>query len=246
MYGWQDPCTQGAFGTRDNGVTFQSFLNMGPKLQSHSDSISIDFTDPDRKTILSGGHEQKVSGGEGLFLSTTGGADFDEIMNRLPTDVGFCTLALVLDAQNLLVGCPASWSGNPGAIVRSGDGGTTWTKVHTAGVSTAWGAHPLWAKDGAIYWPAENSGLLKSTDQGKTWSAISGARNIKHAPLELPDGRILSATASQIVVTADGGSTWTPAGPALPAEGGFAYSIMAKTLFVWKGGCKTAGWDYTK
>jgi photosystem II stability/assembly factor-like uncharacterized protein len=227
-------------------VSFQGFTNMGVEMQSHNDSVSVDFTDPDRNTLLAGGHEQKVSGGQGLFLSTDRGANFDDIMTRLPTDVGFCTLALVLDSQNLLVGCPASWSGNPGAIVRSGDGGTTWTKVYTSGVSTAWGAHPLWAKDGGIYWPAENSGLLKSTDQGKTWSPISGASNIKQAPLELPDGRILSATASQIVVTADGGNTWTPAGPALPQEGGFAYSIMAKTLFVWKGGCKTAGWDYTK
>ena len=35
---------------------------------------------------------------------------------------------------------------------------------------------PLWASDGAIYWPlVSDTGMTKSTDLGKTWTKIVGS-----------------------------------------------------------------------
>jgi hypothetical protein len=129
IYGWQDPWTMGVFVTKDNGQSFKGYLQLSI-IQSHQDSVSVDFKDPERKTQLSGGHEQK----QVLFRSTDSGANFVDIGKALPAGLGFCTGTHVIDSQDFLVGCAASWSGSPGAVVRSSDGGATFTKVSTQGV----------------------------------------------------------------------------------------------------------------
>jgi hypothetical protein len=243
IYGWQDPWTKGVFITKDDGVTFQGFVDLGVQKQSQQDTVSVDFSDTQRRTILAGGHEQKVAGGQGLFFSSDAGTYFDDIAPRLPQDVGFCTNTLVLDSKNMVVGCPASFSGGLSTIVRTSDGAATWAKVTTP--KGAFG-HALWASDGTILWPAEGGGMLKSTDLGKTWTIPAGATKVKYPAEELPDGRILAGTSDHVVVSADHGDTWTNIGQALPSDSGFTYSAMSKTLYIWKNGCKTAGWDYTK
>jgi photosystem II stability/assembly factor-like uncharacterized protein len=240
IYGWQDPWTMGVFVTVDNGKNFTGFLQLSV-IQSQQDSVSVDFHDPDRKTLLAGGHEQK----QVLFRSVDGGKNFTDIGKKLPATVGFCTSTLVLDSSNFLVGCAVSFSMMQGAILRSSDGGETWKQVSDKGARGI----PLWASSGAIYWPGEAGGLLKSTDVGMTWTAISdgsGAHMYSNppTPAELPDGRILSATSKNIVVSGDGGATWKPVGPALPQETDFTYSAATKTFYIWKAGCMTAGWDY--
>ncbi len=240
IYGWQDPWTMGVFVTVDNGKNFTGFQQLSI-IQSQQDSVSVDFHDPDRKTLLAGGHEQQGV----LFRSTDGGKNFTDIGKKLPTTVGFCTSTLVLDAKNFLVGCAVGFSKASPAILRSSDGGETFTQVSDKGGR----GHPLWATSGVIYWPGEAGGLLKSTDLGMTWTAISDG-SAAHmytsppTPAELPDGRILSATSKNIVVSADAGATWKPAGAALPRESDFTYSAATKTFYIWNGGCMTSGWDY--
>jgi photosystem II stability/assembly factor-like uncharacterized protein len=240
IYGWQDPWTMGVFITTDNGKSFTGFLQLSV-IQSQQDSVSVDFHDPARKTLLAGGHEQK----QVLFRSTDGGKNFTDIGKSLPANVGFCTSTLVLDSQNFLVGCAVSFSMAQGAILRSSDGGATWKQVSDKGAR----GHALWASDGSIYWPAEAGGLLKSSDLGMTWTPISdgsGAHMYTSppTPAELPDGRVLSATSKNIVVSSDGGATWKSAGAALPRESDFTYSAATKTFYIWNGGCMTSGWDY--
>jgi photosystem II stability/assembly factor-like uncharacterized protein len=249
IYGWQDPWTMGVFVTKDNGASFKGYLQMSI-IQSHQDSVSIDFNDPARLTQLSGGHEQKGGAADsknGVLLSTDGGENFAPVGDRLPAGIGFCTSVFVLNAQNLLVACAASWSGGTGGIARSGDAGATWTKVSDKGAN----GHPLWASDGALYWHAEQGGMLKSTDAGLTWNQLSDGSPASQftspqSPEQLPDGRILSANASHIVVSADGGVTFSPIGDPLPSGNHFTYSAASKTFFSWgDGGCMKAGWDYT-
>lgn len=225
IYGWEDPWTQGVFETNDNGESFSGYLQLSI-VQSHQDSISVDFCDPERKTQLSGGHEQK----QVLFLSTDGGANFTDVGTALSA-TSFCTNALVLDAETLLVGCAQSWSGSPGAIERSADGGKTWTSASAQGVF----GHPLWASDGTIYWAAEGGGLVKSGDRGKTWTPVGDASTAGQvAPMELPGGRIASAANSRMTVSDDGGKTWTPVGPALPFQpNGASYSPFRRAFYAW-------------
>jgi hypothetical protein len=252
IYGWESPWSEGAFITKDSGTSFLGYGNMGAEKQSSNDSISVDFTDPARLTMLSGGHEQGVSGGQGLFLSKDSGANFTEIMPLLPAGMGFCTTTLVVDSQTLLVGCANSYKGETPGIVRSIDGGTTWTVVSTTGGS----GQPLLASDGAIYWSAAGGGMLKSTDQGATFMQVADKTKTGGSPpIELPDGRIASTANNMVMVSADKGVTWTAATTAIPFQpNGFTYSACRRAFYASHFDCSNNvpadaharfGWDYT-
>jgi hypothetical protein len=248
IYGWETPWSEGVFVTKDDGASFTGFANMGPNAQSHNDSVSVDFNDPARSTILSGGHEQKPSDG-GVFLSRDGGASFDDIASTLPTDLGFCTNTLVLNSQVLLVGCVSGYKGGNGAIMRSTDTGATWTSVSTKGVN----GQPVWASDGSIYWAASGGGMQKSTDQGATFTQVSTTGGI--APIELPDKRLATTSGSNVVVSKDGGATWTTAAGGMPfSPNGLSYSAYRKAFYISHFSCENPvpadayaryGWDYT-
>jgi hypothetical protein len=252
IYGWETVWSEGVFITKDNGNSFKGLPNMGPKMQSHNDSISVDFTDPARKAMLSGGHEQGVAGGEGLFLCKDGSGTFAEIMPKLPAGLGFCTSTLVVDAMTMLVGCANSYKGETPGIVRSADAGATWKIVSTQGGS----GQPVLAKDGTIYWAAAGGGMLKSTDQGQTFMQVADkSKTGGIAPFELPDGRIVSVGGNAVVVSADKGVTWTAATKAIPfTPNGLSYSAFRRAFYASHFDCSNNvpanaharfGWDHT-
>ncbi len=231
----------GLYKTTDGGETFEQLGEL-----SHNDLVSIDFSDPDRQTLLVGGHEQKQT----LYLSTNGGETFEPIGSNLPAGSHFSSEPLVLDAQTFLVGACGYGDGQCG-VFRSEDGGESWDMASDLAVQ----AHPLWALDGSIYWTTQyDSGIARGTDDGTSWSKV--ADNIVTAnPIELPDGRVVALRGEHVVVSGDQGVTWTNIGDPLPFKAsGVAYSVEKKTLFAWHWDCGevvlddaivSAGFDYT-
>lgn len=204
----------------------KSFARLG--ILGHTDHISIDFTDPDRETVLLGTHENRDS----LYLSTNAGTDWENIADRTPEECVFLSAPHVIDAETFLLGCARG-------IARSDDAGETWNMVSETGGTSA----PLIADDGSIYWRVEVAGLVRSTDDGKTWDpievptpAILGA-----PPIQLPDGRIAVLAHSTVLVSDDHGETWVPVTPALPAmpalPAGVAYSTSHRAFYVWAFAC---------
>ena len=130
--------------------------------------MSVDFTDPQRQTLLAGTHEQSGH----LFLSTNGGAMWTDIGPKLPAGTGFSSQALVIDAKTYLLGAYTySNTGGGLGVFRTTDGGQTWKQVF----STAVQGHPLVMSDGTIYWSlGGNGGMVKSTDKGQTWQQTVG------------------------------------------------------------------------
>jgi hypothetical protein len=232
IYGWESPFTDGVFKTTNAGASLSGYKALSA-IQSHNDSVSVDFSDPERKTLLSGGHEQAKI----LFLSTDAGVSWSDIGPSLPDDVGFCTTTLVLDSKHLLVGCAASYSGKSGAILRSTAGGDSWTKVATQGVV----GQPLWALDGSIYWAAEAGGLLKSTDQGSSFAQVSDQPSNRVSPIQLPDGRIASLVDKALALSDDGGETWQGVGSAVPFDpNSICYSPFRRAFFATHFDCTDA------
>ncbi len=213
----------GVYKTTNGGNTFQQLGNIG-----HIDFVSVDFTDPNRQTLLAGGHEQSQK----VYKSTDGGQTWTNIGVNLPAGTGFSTSPLVINSQTYVVNTDRSWGGGSPGIYRTINGGTSWTKVSSFGPS----GPPLLASNGTIYWSVGNS-LVKSTDSGLTWTQVgSGLQNVH--PIELADGKLVSVGGSTLMISADGGVSWSPIGPTLPYNPpGVIYSLSRKAFFIWNWNC---------
>jgi photosystem II stability/assembly factor-like uncharacterized protein len=236
----------GVYKTTDNGKTFAQVGDV-----THNDSVSVDFGDPERKTMLAGPHEARSK----VFRSTDSGKTWSDVGKSLPDSAGFCTQTQVLSATSLLVGCA------DGGVFRSSDG-AMWTSVGSKGVA----AQPLWASDGTIYWLGSQGGINVSRNQGQHFTQTADgnlAPGIVGAayPAELPDGRIVIIGKDHLQISSDKGVTWKPIGQPLPYPGGGydgargpTYSARTKTFYVWRWDCSnnvvsnaimSAGFDYT-
>ena len=215
------PYGEGVFQTKDNGDTFERLGKL-----ENNDAIGIDFTDPNRQTLVASGHEQ----GHILYRTTDGGSNWQDISGTFPPDANACNYPVLVDGQTYLVGC-SQFGGGLGGIYRTVDSGASWERVSEV---SAW-ASPLLSSDGSIYWPIESdNGLLRSTDQGLTWSRVIAGSTLTVHPLELPDGRIVTITKECAIASSDHGATWRRVSSQLPfVPAGIAYSTFQKAFFVW-------------
>jgi photosystem II stability/assembly factor-like uncharacterized protein len=210
----------GVYETTDDGMTFSALGTV-----HHCDLVSIDFTDPNRQTLLAGGHEETQT----VYLSTNGGTTWTNVGGGLPATAE-CTNPLIIDSQTFLVGCTNS------GIYRTTDGAVTWTQVTKSGGSSA----PLRASDGTIYWAGSASGLTSSTDEGQHWTDPVGTGTLTGVhPIELPGGTLATLSTQSVVVSSDRGTTWSPASTALPYGDavGLVYSSQRKAFYIWHFTC---------
>ena len=208
----------GAFETRDGGATFQQLGDV-----EHLDHISVDFDDPERRTLLSGGHERSA-----LYLSTDGGASWTDIAGSLPDGVGFTSYPVVLDASTFLLGTN---NGERSGIFRSDDAGQSWEMVYDQPVTGA----PVIDGDAISWLIAGGFGLVASDDGGASFEPVGSLRGGGQSSLiELPDGRLATLGPDRVVVTDDGGASWSEVGPELPyVPWGLAYAPDASAFYIW-------------
>lgn len=219
--------SSGVYHTTNAGQTFQHLGKV-----RHNDAVCVDFSDPRRRTLLAGGHEQSRT----VWKSTDGGQNWTNIGTTLPEGSKFSSNPLLLDASTYLVNA-SGWGKGTGGVFRTTNGGVVWTQVSALEANGT----PFRASDGSIYWPLMyDRGVFRSTDQGQRWTQVCSNGVIKGSRIiELPDGRLATTAGKSIKVSADQGATWTPVCEPLPVPpAGLIYAPARQSFFIWHWDCK--------
>ena len=194
--------------TLDGGRTWQPFAPMG----RNWDYGAVDWSDPQARAIFASRHE---SGGE-MYVSGDAGASW-RFLGKHPE---FTALG-IFDARTLVAGTDAG-------ILRSTDGGETWTNISTL--------HPVGRVTvyfrGVTYWLAKE-GLIHSHDRGATWQKTGAPLDAGWGPLFGKDPQhIVVADLQGFLQTADGGKTWRRVAPLPPFQGGLVPKLPGQFLSI--------------
>ena len=209
---------RGVFRSKDGGATWQKILYRGPK------AGAVDLAmDPGNPQVLFAATWEAwrtpwmlSSGGpaSGLFQSTDGGDTWTEITRNpgLPRGIVGKIGVTVSPADSKRI--YALVEADDGGMFRSDDGGATWTKVNEdrklrqrAFYFSRIVADPK--NRDTLY--VGNVELYRSTDAGKTYSAMKAAHADHHNLWIAPDDpkRMIEANDGGASVTVNGGLTWT-------------------------------------
>jgi hypothetical protein len=125
----------------------------------------------------------------------------------LPRQAGPAVFALAADPSNNQVVIAGT---STGALVRSSDGGSTWTVVHSGGGQvTTVAFNPFTA--GQVLAGTQSSGALGSRDGGVTWASVSGVDGRSVLAFGFALTLVAAGTDRGVYVSPDG-LTWTPSG----------------------------------
>jgi hypothetical protein len=205
--------------TTDGGMTFIR-LGSGASV----DGVSVDFTDPYRRTIVTSQHEKP----SGIMISYSSGLTWKEAEGRIPS-YGVTNTMLLVDDKTIVTRAANTGDSPIEGVYRSGDGGHSWIKV----CDRIPGSNAVITRDGAIYWQTWQSGLIKRTDLGMTWQSLSAP--LKTPIVEMPDKTIVGATDKRLVTSADGGKSWTAFGPTLPiVPTGLVYDPTHRAFLIFR------------
>ncbi len=219
-------------------------------------SIAQNPNDPD--SILFGTGEGYFNSdavkGNGIWLSVDGGTNWTQLPSTITTDPSSCAGAgncnfdyvqgIVVTGTGAIVAATRGRFSNRGGIMRSKDGGVTWTKVSTgdAGATRDWAADIVLAANGDLYASfgiGHTDGIYKSTDDGVTWTRVYASA--------VNEQRIELATApsnNQVVYAIVEGASNQVSQMIKTTNGGTGWSTLGTTT--WNDQCTPSGADFSR
>ena len=211
---------RGVYRSRDGGATWQKVLYKGDGVGA----IDLAF-DPTNSQVIYATlwatrrppwyiYAPSNGPGAGIFKSTDGGTNWQQLATGLPTEgIGRIGIAVAPTSAKRVY---AIVDAKDGGLYRSEDAGASWAKI--SGDNRTWGRGWYFGKIAVdpknpdiVY--VSNTALYKSTDAGKSWTPIKGApggddyHQLWIAP-EDPN-RMILASDQGCIVSVDGATTWS-------------------------------------
>lgn len=211
---------RGVYRSKDGGATWQLVLHRSDDIGA----IDLAFDPRNSGTIYAtlwntrrppwSIYPPSYGPGSGIFKSTDGGDSWQQLTNGLPTDrVGRIGIAVAPTNPNIVY---AIVDATQGGIYRSDDAGVSWRKMSEE--KRIWTRGWYFSnvvvdpKDPATVYVSDTS-VYRSTDGGKTWTAIKGAPGgDDYHQLWIYPGdpkRMILASDQGTVVSVDGAVTWS-------------------------------------
>jgi photosystem II stability/assembly factor-like uncharacterized protein len=217
----------GVYKSLDAGATWK---NVGLRDSRQIGRVRVHPRDPELVYVAALGHTFGPNRERGVFRSHDGGAHWQCVLS-VNDSTGAIDLAM--DAKNPRVLYATTWqvhrtpwsleSGGPGSgLWKSVDGGDHWTRLSEglpkglwgrAGVAVS-GANPdrVWAMI-----EAEDGGLYRSDDAGRTWRRVNEERNMRqrawyysHVHADPRNADVVYVQNVQFLRSGDGGRTFRP------------------------------------
>jgi hypothetical protein len=214
MYGGGAP-----FVTLDGGKTWRP---LGP---GHVDYLAVDFSDPNRKTVLASKHETH----NGFIVTRNASAEkpaWEKL--DLKTNTAFGSFLHAVSSKTWLLGTGGDWGGGFSGVYRSDDAGQSFQLL--ADVAGPKPRSGFQQHDGKLFF-LTGKGVLVSADQGRTW----GLRPTPPQPWTLdfgPKNTAWLVTENGLFASRDALKTWQPASSSLRiASAHFCVNPQTGTMF---------------
>jgi hypothetical protein len=213
----------------DRGETWKAL----DKKSAHVDWCAVDWSDPDMKFIFTLKHES----GDLLLVSRDGGKSFDEVGKGYGP-------AWIFDSQTAVIAQAKSKTNPKPGILRTTDAGKTFQPSGEYFAKTL--PRPY---KGTLYWLVEGA-LIKTTDQGKSWTKLSDLKGGVFGPIfGKSDKHLFVLAQAGILESTDGGTSWQKAIPVAKDMKSVAnlswmeYDPTRDTLYVMKMGSELFRWQ---
>ena len=164
--------------------------------------------------------------GGGVFRSADNGDNWDSINEGIPIVEGITGYniysILVHTNGDIFIG-----TSKEGRIFRSSDNGSNWTLVYNSTILSLVIASLSSTPDGSILAGTDGAGILKSTDNGNTWTSTSLVTNTIRSFVISENNSILAATNSGIYKSNDNGDNWVLSNSGLTTTN--TYALLKNT-----------------